>query len=205
METARQENFRTMKKMLPSLLLSLLFVAFSIPANAADDTDGELKQALGNWVIDSVHNGMHDPELMDALWNKTADLLGKDGIKVTHIPETIRHRERTVLVERGKKLKQKGGPPPWAPAHGWRKKFDHQHERELGHYITTKVQEGVYGSVLIDLVHKQIKQVSLGGTIGDNVVIEATIQADSGSRTTRGSKDRGNRGKTQEKKRGKKH
>lgn len=193
-----------MNKMLPTLVLPLILALFSIPAFAADRTDGELKQALGNWVVDSIHAGMHDPELMDALWNKTADLLGKDDRKVTHIPETIRHRERAVLVERGKKVKKKGGPPPWAPAHGWRKKFDKKQERELGHYIAAKVEEGVYGSVLIDLVHKQIKQVSLGGRIGDNLVIEATIQADSGHEA-HGSKDRGNRGKTNDKKRGKKH
>ncbi|MFP6584948.1 MAG: hypothetical protein VCD00_20615 [Candidatus Hydrogenedentota bacterium] len=193
-----------MKKTLPTLVLPLILAAFSIPAFADGRTDDELNQALGNWVVNSIHAGMHDPELMDALWNKAADLLGKDDRKAAHIPETIRHRERAVLVERDMKVEKKGGPPPWAPAHGWRNKFGHQQERELGHYITARVEEGIYGSVLIDLVHKQIKQVSLGGKIGDNLVVNATILGDSDPEA-HGSKNRGNRGKTQDKQRGKKH
>lgn len=185
-----------------TLAVTLIVAMISVPGFADSETDHELKRALGGWVLDSVHAGMHDEELMDAIWNKTAEILGKDGIKVVHIPEEVRHRERVIVVERREKVKKKGGPPPWAPAHGWRKKFDRQHEQDLGVYISRKVQDGVYGHELIDLVHRQIAQVNIGGKIGDvNIGVSVSAGDDHQHHTTI---DHGSRGKGKHKGKGNK-
>lgn len=60
-----------------------------------------------------------------------------------------------------------GGPPAWAPAHGYRRKFGDQQQQDLGRYVHQCVQEGVRDENLILAIRVVIDRVSNGGEVGD--------------------------------------
>lgn len=150
---------RTMMTMVASIVCA--------PAFPEDRASGELKTELGIWVLDSVQAGMQNEQLIGAIRNKTKELLAKAGIKLPDLtPEVIEVEEE--YWEKGRRdASERKGPPPWAPAHGWRRKFGDEQEAAFGDYIVTRVREGRSAPELLTSIRTQIEQVSKGGKVGD--------------------------------------
>ena len=150
-------------------MLATIAAAVCTPAFAAEKKAGELKHELGVWVLDSVQAGMDNEVVVTTIRKRAKEILEKAGVKVPEISveQHVQEHEHWEREREREKAKDRKGPPPWAPAHGWRRKFGAQKEKDFGVYITEKVRTGETGQVIIAAIQQQIEQVSKGGRVGD--------------------------------------
>jgi hypothetical protein len=166
-----------------------LMLALCMPTFAAEQTAREMSRSLGEWALDAVQAGMQNEQIQEAIRTRARKILAKNGIELPHYPEDEHTHERT---------EKKNGPPDWAPAHGWRKKFSATEEEELGHHLCRKVSEGVRGDDLVVVLRQQIERVSKGGKIGD----DPKVKGDKAQDKKPSDKGKNNVGKSRSKGRG---
>lgn len=168
-------------------MLAAMATAVCAPAFAAERTSGELKYELGIWVLDSVQRGMENPQLVGAIREKAKEILERAGVKLPVITPEQQETEREYWEKESREVADRKGPPDWAPAHGWRRKFGKEDEAALGDYMTQQVANGQSGPELISILQGQIEQVSKGGKVGD--APDESADEKSGSKKKGGKKN----------------
>lgn len=159
----------TRRTMMSAMAATALAAFVGTPAYAVvqEKSDGELKRELGVWVLDSVQAGMQNETLIGAIRDKAKEILAKNGVKLPVISVEQHEEEHEYWEKEKRAAKDRKGPPPWAPAHGWRRKFGEREEMQFGGFILDEVQRGETGPNIITAIHAQIEQVSKGGKVGE--------------------------------------
>lgn len=134
-------------------------VACTLPVAAQDAGD----QAFGQYVLDVLETAQTAESISDKLRSRSVEIrAGRDNEGAVTEEERRwyeRWREQEHVDEPG------GGPPPWAPAHGYRRKFGADQERDLGGFTHRRVQEGLSGVELVIAVRDAVERVTRGEPI----------------------------------------
>ena len=155
-----------------TIVVGSLLIPLSVPCFAVEKSTQDLNGALGKWALDSVLAGMQNEELTSAIRVKARDILAKNGIRIPTLPKVEPEKpeqeppaqERPVQDQADKK----NGPPGWAPAKGWRRKFGTVEEEALGQHLSKKFSEGAHGDGVVAILRQQIDRVSKGLKVGDD-------------------------------------
>ena len=126
------------------------------PALAQDDEN----QAFGNFVLDMMETAETSSSIADKIRSRSIELRAGWGESGAVTEEERRWHED--FEHEKHEAKPGGGPPPWAPAHGYRRKFGEPEQRDLGAYTHRRIQEGTVGTDLIVAVRGAIDRVSRG-------------------------------------------
>lgn len=140
--------------------------AAALTATAQDRTAAaEHDRSMGRLILDGVEAGL----AAEKLARKVRDKANEIRREWTGDPAPA---EEAVVVEeapggKDKTGKRGGGPPDWAPAHGWRAKFGEQEETDLGRFAGKKVDEGLSGDELVIAIRGEVDRISKGEDTGD--------------------------------------
>lgn len=146
--------------------ISLLIVLAGFVAVSQTHADEDSEQAFGAFVLNVMETAETADSVAEKIRARSIEIraaMGKEGA-VTE--EERQWYERHSGKE--KYAKPGGGPPPWAPAHGYRRKFGAQEEHDLGAYTHRRIQEGATGYELVIAIRDAVERVGRGEPIDSN-------------------------------------
>lgn len=144
----------------PSLLLVLVVCFISAPQSYAES---DADQTFGSFVLDTLDTAATADSIADKIRARSIEIRSQWGTEDAVTVDERQWYERQHKEDRS--AKPGDGPPPWAPAHGYRRKFGAQEERDLGAYTHRRIQEGATGNELVVEVRRAVERVVRGESV----------------------------------------
>jgi hypothetical protein len=129
-------------------LTTLLLCTVALRADADTGRD----QAFGEFVLDVIEVADTGGAIADKIRARSIEFRGESVTAEERHWYEHRHKDKSTA-------KPGGGPPPWAPAHGYRRKFGQQETQDLGLFTHRRVQEGLSGNELVIAIRGAIERV----------------------------------------------
>lgn len=147
-----------MRRPADRICLSAAIATCVLLGSAWADDQGD--QAFGQFVLDVLETADTADSIADKVRSKSIEIRaswGKEGAVTEEERRWYEHGRHDKA-----EAKPGGGPPPWAPAHGYRRKFGAQEERDLGAYTHRRILEGATGAELIVAIRGAVERVTRG-------------------------------------------
>lgn len=140
----------------------MLIAGIMVAATVQSQDSGD--RTFGQFVLDSIETGRTAESIATEIRTRSIEVRSEWG-KEGAVTEEERHWYENRHDSASESEKPGGGPPPWAPAHGYRRKFGEQQEADLGSYVHRCLQQGTTGESLIIAIRAAVDRVTRGEAV----------------------------------------